>query len=54
MESKTLISLARMTCGTAILIASMVTGINGTFQMLGVLLLGLPIEALQKDGSHTS
>lgn len=50
MNNKTIIALARMACGASILIASMATGVNGTFQTLGVLLLGLPVEALQKNG----
>lgn len=45
---KLITALGRMACGTAILITSMVTGQNGTFITLGVLLLGLPVEALQK------
>jgi len=46
-QPKTIIALARITSGTAILIASMVTGVNGTYQMLAMLLLGVPIEAVQ-------
>ena len=40
----TLITLARMACGTAIVITHMVTGANSTFVLLGVFLLGVPIE----------
>lgn len=47
MNSKTIVASVRVACGTAIIITSMVTGINGTFVLVGLGLLGLPIEALQ-------
>lgn len=47
MDGKKLIAVVRVACGTAIIITSMVTGVNGTFILVGLGLLGLPIEALQ-------
>lgn len=47
MEAKTVTALARIASGTAIFITSMITGENGTYQMLAMFLLGVPIEALQ-------
>lgn len=47
MDSKKLIAVVRVACGTAILITHMVTGANSSFVMVGLALLGLPIEALQ-------
>jgi len=49
LKEKTLIVLGRLTCGTAILITSMVTGVDGMYQMIAMLLLGLPVEALKKE-----
>lgn len=49
MNNRTIVALGRMACGTAIIITSIVTGVNGTFISLGILLLGLPVEALQHD-----
>jgi len=48
MKAETIIALARIGAGTSILIASMVTGVNGAYQTLAVLLLGVPVEALQR------
>jgi hypothetical protein len=47
MKSKTLIALARIASGTAILVTSMVTGVDGAYQMMAMLLLGIPVEGLQ-------
>jgi len=47
MNNKTVIAMARIASGTAILITSMVTGVDGAYQMIAMLLLGLPIEGLQ-------
>lgn len=47
MQGKIIVALARIAAGAAILITSMVTGENGTYQNLAILLLGLPIEAMQ-------
>lgn len=38
-----------MGCGTAILIACMVTGVNSYYHAVAILLLGVPAEALQKE-----
>jgi hypothetical protein len=48
MDNKTIIALARIASGTAIFITSMVTGVNGAYQALSLLLLGVPIEVLQR------
>jgi len=53
MNDATKIALARIASGTAILIASMATGVNGTYQILAMLLLGLPVEALAKRAAET-
>jgi len=44
MEEKTIIVLGRLACGTAILITSVVTGMNGILQGISLLLLGVPVE----------
>lgn len=49
MKGKTAIAITRIVAGASILIATMVTGVNGTYQTVAMLLLGLPIEALQKE-----
>lgn len=52
MDSKKLIAVVRIACGTAIIITHMATGANSTFVVVGLALLGLPVEALQ-HGSLT-
>lgn len=55
-EDKTVITIARMTCGTVILVASLVLHVNGTLQGLSLFLIGVPVEHLVKkkqDGSGT-
>lgn len=47
MKEQTIITLGRMICGTAILIASLVLHANGTLQGLSLFLIGVPIEYLQ-------
>lgn len=47
LDNKTIVALARIASGTAIFITSMVTGVNGAYQALALLMLGVPIEALQ-------
>jgi len=47
LDNKTVVACARIASGTAILITSMATGVNGAYQMIAMLLLGLPIERLQ-------
>ena len=48
MDSKTTVTVARLFTGGAILCTSMVTGVNGAYQMLAMLLMAIPLEALQK------
>lgn len=50
MKEKTIITLGRMACGTAILLTHMITGANSTFVLLGVFLLGVPVELVKRDG----
>jgi len=50
MKEATIITLGRMACGTAILLTHMVTGQNSTFVLLGVFLLGVPIELVKDHG----
>ena len=49
MKEATIISLGRMACGTAILVTHMLTGANSSFVLLGVFLLGVPIEMVKRD-----
>lgn len=49
MKEATIISLGRMACGTAILLTHMLTGANSTFVLVGVILLGIPIEVVKRD-----
>ena len=49
MDSKTTVAVARLFTGGAILIATMVTGVNGGYQMLAMLLMAVPVEALQNS-----
>jgi len=49
MKEATIITLGRMACGTAILLTHMITGQNSTFVLLGVFLLGVPIEMVKRD-----
>lgn len=48
MDNKTTVAVARLFTGGAILITSMVTGVNGAYQMLAMFLMAVPVEALQK------
>ncbi len=47
MDNQTIVACVRMACGTAIFVTSMVTGVNGAYQMLAMLLMGVPVERLQ-------
>ena len=47
LDSKTTVAVARLFTGGAILCTSMVTGVNGAYQMLAMLLMAIPLEALQ-------
>lgn len=51
MKDRTIITLGRLAIGGAILITSMVTGENGSYIMLALLLMGMPIEVLAKDAT---
>jgi len=48
MKEATIITLGRMACGTAILLTHMITSANSTFVLLGVFLLGVPIEMVKR------
>ena len=48
MKDETVITLGRMLAGTTILATHMATGTNSTFVLLGVFLLGIPIELVQR------
>lgn len=52
MNNKTLIQLARLACGTALLIAKMVTGADGTLTIISLVLMGVPFEAISKKGAR--
>lgn len=54
MNDRTIVSLARLACGTALLIAHAVTGINGLVVNTAMLLLALPVERLVPDGARES
>jgi hypothetical protein len=44
----TLIQLARLACGTALLITHVVTGLDGTLTVIAMVLMGIPFEALKR------
>jgi len=48
-SEKAMITLARLFTGGAIFIASMITGVNGSAQMLAMFLMAVPVEALQSE-----
>ena len=54
MRFRTLITLARLACGTAIFITSMVTGVNGNYQNIAILLMAIPVEVLTSDQKETA
>ena len=54
MNNRTLITLARLACGTAIFITSMATGINGNMQNIAILLMAVPVEVLASDQKETA
>jgi len=47
LEDTAKVALGRLACGTALLITSAVTGVNGTLQMISLFLLGVPVEYIQ-------
>jgi len=47
MEGKTIVTLGRLACGTALLITHAITGVNGTLISVALFLLGMPLERLQ-------
>ena len=53
MKNKTLITLTRLGCATAIFITSMVTGVNGNYQNIAILLMAIPVEVLASDKEET-
>jgi len=48
MESQTIVACTRMIVGGAIFVTSMVTGVDGAYQMFAMFLMGVPVERLQK------
>ena len=48
MNDSTLIQLGRLACGTALLIAHVVTGLDGTLTVIAMVLMGVPFEALKR------
>ena len=47
MKDTSIIQLFRLGCGCALLITSMVTGVDGQIQLIALLLLGVPFEAVK-------
>jgi len=47
MDSKTIVTCTRLVVGGAIFITSMVTGVDGAYQMFAMFLMGVPVELLQ-------
>jgi hypothetical protein len=48
MKDETFITIGRQLMGTGIIITHMLTGANSTFVILGLFLIGVPIELVQK------
>jgi len=48
MDSQTIVACTRMIVGGAIFVTSMVTGVDGAYQMFAMFLMGVPVERLQK------
>ena len=44
MNDKTKIVIARLLCGTAILLVKAFTGVDGTLTAISLFLLGVPVE----------
>lgn len=53
MKEETIVALGRMACGSSILITHMLTGANSTFVLLGIFLLGVPIELVKLAKEET-
>lgn len=49
MEDKTAIQIARLTCGTVMLVIHALTGINGNLVSSAMFLIGVPFEYLRKS-----
>jgi len=47
-DNPTLIQLARLACGTALLITHVVTGLDGTLTVIAMVLMGIPFEVLKR------
>ena len=54
MKDTTIIKLARLGCGTALLITKAVTGIDGTLIAVAFFLLGVPFELVKKEKEETT
>lgn len=48
-RARTIVTLARIAAGAGIMITSMITGVDGTYQMVAMFLLGIPFEAVQRE-----
>jgi len=49
MKDATIIKLARLGCGTTLLIIHAITGVNGSLIAVGLFLLGVPFELAKKE-----
>jgi len=49
MKDATLVKLGRLFCGTALLLAHVLTGVDGTLVVVSLFLLGVPFELIKKD-----
>ena len=49
MKDQTIIKLARVACGTALLIVHAVTDVNGTLIVAALFLMGVPFELIKRE-----
>jgi len=49
MKDATFIKLGRLFCGTALLLAHVYSGMDGTLVVVSLFLLGVPFELIKKD-----
>lgn len=49
MKDSTIIKLARLGCGTALLAIHAVTGVDGSLVAISLFLLGVPFELAKKE-----
>jgi len=54
MKDTSIIKLARLGCGTALLLAHALTGVNGSLIAVGLFLLGVPFELAKKEKEETT